>query len=122
MDQAHQEPTRPDCGPYQKDACLLFYDEATPGCVPRRLRIVKTLEGSPQEGFTLSCCMIVEESIAQILATPDESNSKRYVIKIFDSRYSRGLREPYGCMDFTAERAKAVEDSWTMTSWLKYMP
>ncbi|KAI1610258.1 hypothetical protein EDD36DRAFT_421345 [Exophiala viscosa] len=110
MDQSQQGPTPPDFGPYETDACLLFYNDATPESNPRRLRIVKTLEGSPQEGFTYSCCMIVEDFTPLVRTTPDEIPNKRYVMKIFDSRYSRGLRKSFGCMDFTLELSKVVNN------------
>merc|ERR1711939_461677 len=60
--------------PYQKEECLTFYDDTISRS--RYLRVVETLEGEPLEGFTLSCCMIVEDFTPSGLPSTDLCGSK----------------------------------------------
>ncbi|KIW25616.1 uncharacterized protein PV07_08782 [Cladophialophora immunda] len=101
---AQQKPSLSAAVPYQPNEMLLLYDEDEKKGF--KLQVLRLLEGGRNEGFTMSCCMLVR--VVDAAGTALEG--QEYVLKIFDFKLAHVLRSQYGCGNFTTVRSDAVNN------------
>ncbi|KIW84616.1 hypothetical protein Z517_00004 [Fonsecaea pedrosoi CBS 271.37] len=94
-------------GPYSPGD-KLFFKKMVDGECESYFTVVQVLEGRKGQGCTMSCCLLVTVHRAD-KAVPPIHHGLRYVLKVFDFKYSQGLRAQYNCGPFTLECAATLD-------------
>ncbi|KIX98780.1 uncharacterized protein Z520_05241 [Fonsecaea multimorphosa CBS 102226] len=77
---------------------------------PFEIRLKRSLGGDNGEGFS-SACVFLAECVSRGQDSPPPRYDGAFVVKIFDPRYSTGLRQEFGVSDFDPDILEYIAES-----------